>query len=137
MVYVLVRPRGYNLGCILAEPIRVNRSFRHGEKFRWEEFELTVVHSPGHTEYQMALFTEIDGARVAFTGEAFFPAAAGAPYQLRHNLVSRSQAARAHLVALRWPAVHSHELVVHVLFALRRWGTRCSFGFRGCWSATP
>jgi hypothetical protein len=98
MVDVLERPRGYNLGCILAEPIRVDRSFRHGEKFRWEEFELTVVHSPGHTEYQMALFTEIDGARVAFTGDAFFPAAAGAPYQLRHNLISRSQAAgpRAH-----------------------------------------
>ncbi|HEX9185885.1 MAG TPA: MBL fold metallo-hydrolase, partial [Vicinamibacteria bacterium] len=43
MVDVLERPRGYNLGCILAEPIRVDRSFRHGETFRWEEFELTVV----------------------------------------------------------------------------------------------
>jgi len=90
MVDVLEKPRGYNLGCILAEPIRVDRSFRHGETFRWEEFELTVVHSPGHTEYQMALFAEIDGARGAFTGDAFFPAAAGAPYQLRHNLIYRN-----------------------------------------------
>jgi len=90
MVDVLEKPRAYNLGCILAEPIRVDRSFRHGEKFNWEEFEFTVAHSPGHTEYQMAMFAVIDGARVAFTGDAFFPAAAGAPYQLRHNLIFRN-----------------------------------------------
>ncbi|HXY41457.1 MAG TPA: MBL fold metallo-hydrolase, partial [Vicinamibacteria bacterium] len=90
MVDVLQKPRGHNLGCILAEPIRVDRSFRHGERFRWEEFEFTVMHSPGHTEYQMALLAEIDGARVAFTGDALFPAAAGAPYQLRHNLIYRN-----------------------------------------------
>jgi len=90
MVDVLEKPRAYNLGCILAEPIKIDRSFRHGEKFRWEEFEFTVAHSPGHTEYQMAMFAEIDGARVAFTGDAFFPAAAGAPYQLRHNLIFRN-----------------------------------------------
>ena len=90
MVDVLQKPRGHNLGCILAEPIKVDRSFRHGEKFKWEEFEFTVAHSPGHTEYQMAMFAEIDGARVAFTADAFFPAAAGAPAQLRHNLIFRN-----------------------------------------------
>jgi glyoxylase-like metal-dependent hydrolase (beta-lactamase superfamily II) len=89
MVDVLEKPRAYNLGCILGEPIKVDRSFRHGEKFQWEEYELTVVHSPGHTEYQMAMFAEIDGARVAFTADALFPAP-GAPYQLRHNLIFRN-----------------------------------------------
>ncbi|MBI4166692.1 MAG: MBL fold metallo-hydrolase [Acidobacteria bacterium] len=90
MVDVLQKPRAYNLGCILAEPIKVERSFRNREKFKWEEFEFTVVHSPGHTEYQMAMFVEIDGARVAFTGDAFFPAASGAASQLRHNLIFRN-----------------------------------------------
>lgn len=90
MVEILERPRGSNLGCILAEPLKVERSFRHGEKFKWEEFEFTVFHSPGHTEYQMAMFTEVDGARIAFTGDALFPAAGGAPYQLRHNIIFRN-----------------------------------------------
>jgi glyoxylase-like metal-dependent hydrolase (beta-lactamase superfamily II) len=80
MVDILEKPRGNNLGCILPEPIQVDRAFRHGETFKWEEFEFTVAHSPGHTEYQMAMFADIDGARVAFTGDALFPAPSQAPY---------------------------------------------------------
>lgn len=48
MVDILQHPRGYNLGCILGEPIKVDRSFRDGETFRWKEFEFTVYHSPGN-----------------------------------------------------------------------------------------
>jgi len=66
----------------------VDRAFRHDETFKWEEFEFKICHSPGHTEYQMALFAQIDGARVAFTGDAI--SASGAPYQLRHNLIFRN-----------------------------------------------
>jgi glyoxylase-like metal-dependent hydrolase (beta-lactamase superfamily II) len=89
MVDIFERPRGYNLGCILAEPMKIDRAFRHGEKFRWEEFEFEVTHSPGHTEYQMALFANIDGNRVAFTADAFFsnPRNDGT---LRHNLIFRN-----------------------------------------------
>ncbi len=50
------------------EPIRVNRSFRERETFRWEEFEFTVVFSPGHKNHQMPMFTTIDNTRVAFAG---------------------------------------------------------------------
>ena len=89
MVDVLQNPRHYNLGCILGEPIKIDRSFRDGETFKWEEFEFQVFHSPGHTEYQMAMFVTIDGARVAFTGDAFFPT--GNPDALlRHNLIFRN-----------------------------------------------
>ena len=73
MVDIFQNPRGYNLGCILGEPFQVNRSFRSGERFRWEEFEFEIAHSPGHTEYQMALYVNLDGQRVAFTGDALFP----------------------------------------------------------------
>ncbi len=89
MVDVFQNPRGYNLGCILGEPFKVSRSFRHGEKFRWEEFEFEVTHSPGHTEYQMALFGAIDGNRVAFTGDAFFDAGRKDGV-MRHNLIYRN-----------------------------------------------
>ncbi len=102
MVDILQNPRGNNLGCILAEPIKVDRSFRHNETFKWEEFEFTVCHSPGHTEYQMAMFVNVDGGRVAFTGDAFFPARSGAPYQLRHNLIFRNWVENdSHLKSIR------------------------------------
>jgi glyoxylase-like metal-dependent hydrolase (beta-lactamase superfamily II) len=112
MVDVLQNPRGYNLGCILAEPIKVDRSFRHGERFKWEEFEFTVYYSPGHTEYQMAMFADLDGARVAFTGDAFFPAASGAPYQLRHNLIFRNWVENdSHVKSMRTILEHQPTLV--------------------------
>ncbi len=112
MVDILQKPRGHNLGCILAEPIKVDRSFRHGEKFKWEEFEFTVCHSPGHTEYQMAMFADIDGAHLAFTGDALFPAAAGAPYQLRHNLIFRNWVENdSHLKSMRTILEHQPTMI--------------------------
>jgi glyoxylase-like metal-dependent hydrolase (beta-lactamase superfamily II) len=105
MVDILERPRGHNLGCILAEPVKIARSFRHGERFRWEEFDFEITHSPGHTEYQMALFSTIDGQRVAFTGDAFFqnPGASA----LRHNLIFRNHVENdSHLKSI-------HNLIDH------------------------
>lgn len=101
MVDIFENPRGYNLGCILGEPFKVSRSFRDGEKFRWEEFEFEIKHSPGHTEYQMALFVTIDGQRVAFTGDAFF-ANSNVAGTLRHNLIFRNHVENdSHLKSVR------------------------------------
>lgn len=88
MKEVLEHPRGFNLGCILGERIQVDRALAPGEVFRWEEFDFEVVHSPGHTEYQMALYSTIDDQRVAFTADALYP-----PDQTvlaHHNLVFRN-----------------------------------------------
>ncbi len=90
MVDILENPRGMNIGCILGERIKVDRAFGNKETFKWEEFEFTVVHSPGHTNYQMAMFATVDGARVVFTGDAFFNDPAN-PNSLRHNLIYRNQ----------------------------------------------
>ncbi|MBZ5669561.1 MAG: MBL fold metallo-hydrolase [Acidobacteriia bacterium] len=115
MVDILQNPRGNNLGCILAEPIKVDRSFRHGETFKWEEFEFTVYHSPGHTEFQMAMFADIDGAPVAFTGDAFFPfnVFTGQPTsQLRHNLIFRNWVENdSHVRSIRTILEHEPTMV--------------------------
>jgi len=109
MVDVLQNPRGYNLGCILGEPIKIDRSFRNGETFKWEEFEFQVFHSPGHTEYQMVLFSTIDGARVAFTGDAFFPRGDGT---LRHNLIFRNWVENdSHVKSIRTVLEHEPNIV--------------------------
>lgn len=101
MVDVFENPRGYNLGCILGEPVKINRAFKDGETFRWEEFEFEVKHSPGHTNYQMALFTRIDGRKVAFTGDAFFPNPRN-DGTLRHNIIFRNEVqSDSHLRSIR------------------------------------
>ena len=109
MVDVLQNPRGYNLGCILGEPIKIDRAFRNGDTFKWEEFEFQVFHSPGHTEYQMVLFATIDGARVAFTGDAFFPRGDGT---LRHNLIFRNWVENdSHVKSIRTILEHEPNIV--------------------------
>ena len=111
MVDVLQNPRGYNLGCILGEPMKIDRAFRNGDTFKWEEFEFQVFHSPGHTEYQMALFATIDGARVAFTGDAFFPTGS-ANSLLRHNLIFRNWVENdSHVKSIRTILEHEPNIV--------------------------
>jgi len=101
MLDVFQNPRGYNLGCILGEPFQVDRAFKDGERFRWEEFDFEIKHSPGHTEYQMALFVTIDGKKAAFTGDAFFPNPRN-DGTLRHNLIFRNHVENdSHLKSIR------------------------------------
>ena len=101
MVEIFENPRGENLGCILGEPFKVERSFRNGETFRWEEYEFEVTHNPGHTEYQMALYVNVDGKKVAFTGDAFFPTGR-TDGVMRHNLIFRNHVENdSHLKSIR------------------------------------
>jgi glyoxylase-like metal-dependent hydrolase (beta-lactamase superfamily II) len=112
MVDVFENPRGYNLGCILGEPFKVARSFKHGEKFRWEEFEFEVAHNPGHTEYQMALYVNIDGQRVAFSGDAFFMPSPRNDGAMRHNLIFRNHVeSDSHLKSIRTLIEHEPSII--------------------------
>ncbi|MDX2154844.1 MAG: MBL fold metallo-hydrolase [Bryobacteraceae bacterium] len=111
MVDIFENPRGQNLGCILGEAFQVDRAFKHGQRFQWEEFDFEITHSPGHTEYQMALFVTIDGNRVAFTGDAFFPPNQGKT-ALRHNLIFRNDVtSESHLRSIRNLVEHEPNLI--------------------------
>lgn len=68
---VLENPGGERLGALMPEPIHVDKRFRHGEHFTWEEYDFVIAHNPGHAEHQMTLLTTIDGKRIAFTGDNF------------------------------------------------------------------
>jgi glyoxylase-like metal-dependent hydrolase (beta-lactamase superfamily II) len=112
MADIFENPRGQNLGCILGEPFKVARTFKDGERFRWEEFEFEITHSPGHTEYQMALFVTIDGARVAFTGDAFFAFADPNQGMLRHNVIFRNHVeSDSHLKSIRNLIAHEPNII--------------------------
>ena len=52
--------------------VRVDRAFRPGETFHWEGHTFTVDWMPGQTEFALCLHGEIDGRKVAFTGDNIF-----------------------------------------------------------------
>lgn len=70
--------------------VRVDRAFRPGETFVWEGHRFTVDWMPGQTEFALCLHAEIDGRRVAFTGDNIFgdpddPAQTGHEAVVAHN----------------------------------------------------
>jgi len=84
MVDILEHPSAHNLPCLLPEPIPVERSLTDGESFTWEGMDFTAFHMPGHTWYANGIAAEIDGRRIAITGDnllrgAMSPLRPGAP----------------------------------------------------------
>lgn len=70
--------------------VRFDRLFRDGERFEWEGYRFTVDWMPGQTEFALCLQGEIDGRKVAFTGDNLFgdphdPAQTGHEAVVAHN----------------------------------------------------
>ncbi len=53
----------------LAESVRVTRTLDDYETFEWGSYRFYVQPTPGHTLGHIALIVEIDGSRVAFSGD--------------------------------------------------------------------
>jgi glyoxylase-like metal-dependent hydrolase (beta-lactamase superfamily II) len=53
-------------------PLKFDRTLRDGETIIWENYSLTCDWMPGQTKYHSCLHGEIDGRRVAFTGDNIF-----------------------------------------------------------------
>ena len=54
------------------EGIHFDRLFKSGETFEWEGYTFTVDWMPGQTEFALCLHGQIDGRKVAFTGDNIF-----------------------------------------------------------------
>jgi glyoxylase-like metal-dependent hydrolase (beta-lactamase superfamily II) len=54
------------------DSVRIDRVFKSGETFEWEEYEFAVDWMPGQTEFALCLHGQIDGRKVAFTGDTIF-----------------------------------------------------------------
>ena len=72
------------------EGVRVDRAFKPGESFTWEGHRFTVDWMPGQTEFALCLSGQIDGRKVAFTGDNIFgdpddPAQTGHEAMVAHN----------------------------------------------------
>ena len=58
--------------CTFPKPIRVDRWLKDGDRFQWEEYDFVIYHAPGQTEYHSVYAAEVDGTKVAFTGDNYF-----------------------------------------------------------------
>lgn len=52
--------------------MKIDKTFRSGETFEWEGYTFHVDWMPGQTEFSSCLWLELDGKRVAFTGDNLF-----------------------------------------------------------------
>lgn len=75
------RPWDYDLAALLPAykdpgkqtgPLKFDRVLENGETIHWEGFALSCDWMPGQTKYHACLHGEIDGRRVAFTGDNIF-----------------------------------------------------------------
>ena len=87
---ILENPRGELIGCVLPTPITVQRTFRDGERLNWRGREFTIHYTPGHADYHMGMFGQLDGHSVAFSGDNIFPLRAGVPSLIYRNHVHKT-----------------------------------------------
>ena len=66
---IVAEPARFDLPCLLADPIRVDRVLADGDVVEHAGARLEVFHMPGHTEFALGLAGTIDGVRVAYTGD--------------------------------------------------------------------
>ncbi len=113
MQEILENPRGELIGCVLPTPIRVQRTFRDGDRLTWEGLEFTIHYTPGHADYHMGMFGQIDGRSVAFSGDNIAPLDGGTPSLIYRNHVhktSHQQTARLYLEYMPEILCAGHDL---------------------------
>lgn len=81
------KPRNYDYAALVAaygdgfDGMKIDKAFRDGETIEWEGYKIQVDWMPGQTEFGCCLWLELDGKRIAFTGDNLF----GNPADERQN----------------------------------------------------
>ena len=85
-------PRWYDYSALIGtyptgfDGMKIDKGFRDGESIVWEGYRIQVDWMPGQTEFGCCLWLDIDGKRVAFTGDNLFGSPAD-PKQDGHECV--------------------------------------------------
>jgi hypothetical protein len=91
----------YNAGF---EKAKIDRVLKAGEVVQWQGYDLHVDWMPGQTEFGNALWLELDGKRIVFTGDNIFGDPAD-PLQNGHECVNARNSAileEGYLVAAKY-----------------------------------
>ncbi|MEZ6109127.1 MAG: MBL fold metallo-hydrolase, partial [Pirellulaceae bacterium] len=91
-------PRAYDYAALVSaygdgfDGMAIDRRFKDGEVFEWEGYTLQMDWMPGQTEFGCCLWLEIDGNKVAFTGDNLFGSPADLEQDGHEAVVARNSA---------------------------------------------
>jgi glyoxylase-like metal-dependent hydrolase (beta-lactamase superfamily II) len=57
---------------VLRESVKLDQELQPGEIFKWHDLNIHVVATPGYSEGQVSYLVDIDGKRIAFTGDLIY-----------------------------------------------------------------
>ncbi|MBI2516297.1 MAG: MBL fold metallo-hydrolase [Opitutae bacterium] len=69
---LLEQPRDFDRPCLWPEPMRVSRRLPLGATFEWDGVPITLHPMTGHTEFSTLICLELNGRRIAHTGDQIF-----------------------------------------------------------------
>lgn len=91
-------PRKYDYSALVSaygdgfDGMKIDKGFRSGETVEWEGYKIQVDWMPGQTEFGCCLWLEIDGKRIAFTGDNLFGNPADPKQNGHEAVVARNSA---------------------------------------------
>ncbi|MDA1016991.1 MAG: MBL fold metallo-hydrolase [Planctomycetota bacterium] len=91
-------PRRYDYAALVSaygdgfDGMKIEKGFRSGETVKWEGYTIHVDWMPGQTEFGCCLWLEIDGKRIAFTGDNLFGNPADEKQDGHEAVVARNSA---------------------------------------------
>ena len=57
---------------VMLSPVNIHSFVRGGDHFKWEDIEINILPTPGYTRGAISYIAEIDGKKVAFTGDLVY-----------------------------------------------------------------
>ena len=91
-------PRRYDYAALVSaygdgfDGMQIDKAFRDGETIEWEGYKIQVDWMPGQTEFGCCLWLELDGKRIAFTGDNLFGNPADKKQNGHEAVVARNSA---------------------------------------------
>ncbi|MDA1056160.1 MAG: MBL fold metallo-hydrolase [Planctomycetota bacterium] len=91
-------PRRYDYAALVSaygdgfDGMKIDKAFRDGEAIEWEGYQIQVDGMPGQTEFGCCLWLELDGKRIAFTGDNLFGNPADKKQNGHEAVVARNSA---------------------------------------------
>ena len=91
-------PRKYDYSALVSaygdgfDGMQIDKGFRDGESIEWEGYKIQVDWMPGQTEFGCCLWLELDGKRIAFTGDNLFGNSADVKQNGHEAVVARNSA---------------------------------------------
>ena len=91
-------PRRYDYAALVSaygdgfDGMKIDKGFRDGESIEWEGYKIQVDWMPGQTEFGCCLWLDIDGKRIAFTGDNLFGNPADKKQNGHEAVVARNSA---------------------------------------------